>query len=42
MPSANISTGLSPVSAIDVYEEFKNNLKIIIDGGLSKIGINQQ
>tara|TARA_Y100000996_G_scaffold391109_1_gene352841 strand:+ start:334 stop:1281 length:948 start_codon:yes stop_codon:yes gene_type:complete len=39
MPSANISTGLSPVSAIDVYEEFKNNLKIIIDGGLSKIGI---
>ena len=39
MPSANISTGLSPVSAIDVFEEFKNNLKIIIDGGLSKIGI---
>tara|TARA_B100000575_G_C23136496_1_gene660349 strand:- start:3082 stop:4029 length:948 start_codon:yes stop_codon:yes gene_type:complete len=39
MPSANISTSLSPVSATDVYEEFKNNLKIIIDGGLSKIGI---
>ena len=39
MPSANISSGLSSVSALDVYDEFKNNLKIIIDGGSSKFGI---
>ena len=39
MPSANLSEGLSPVNAQDVYEEFKNSLKIIIDGGRSKIGI---
>ena len=39
MPSANISSGLSPVSAYDVFEEFKKNLKIIINGGRSKIGI---
>ena len=36
MPSANISTGLSPVSAIDVYEEFKNEDAIT---GLSSIKI---
>ncbi len=39
MPSANISSGLSPVSAFDVYEEFKRKIKIIINGGKSKIGI---
>ncbi len=39
MPSANISSGLSPVNAFDVYEEFKKKLNIIIDGGKSKIGI---
>ena len=39
MPSANLSEGLSPVNAKDVYEEFKNAIKIIIDGGRSKIGI---
>ena len=39
MPSANLSSGLSPVSASDVYEEFKRKLKIIIDGGNSKVGI---
>ena len=39
MPSANLSSKLSPVCAEDVYEEFKNNLKIIINGGKSKIGI---
>ncbi len=39
MPSANLSTGLSPVSALDVYQEFKEKLKIIINGGKSKIGI---
>ena len=39
MPSANISSKLSPVNAIDVFEEFKKKLKIIINGGKSKIGI---
>ena len=39
MPSANISTSLSPVNAIDVFDNFKKKLKVIIDGGKSKIGI---
>ena len=39
MPSANISSGLSPISALDVFKEFKKKLKIIIDGGESKVGI---
>ena len=39
MPSANLSSGLSPVNAVDVFEEFKKRLNIIIDGGKSKIGI---
>tara|TARA_B100001121_G_scaffold306955_1_gene327472 strand:+ start:702 stop:1649 length:948 start_codon:yes stop_codon:yes gene_type:complete len=39
MPSANLSSGLSPVKADDVFDEFKKKLKIIIDGGKSKIGI---
>ena len=39
MPSANISSGVSPVSAQDVFEDFKRKLKIIINGGKSKIGI---
>ena len=39
MPSANLSSGLSPVSALDVFNEFKTKIKIIIDGGNSKIGI---
>ena len=39
MPSANISTNVSPVRAKDVYEEFRNKLKLIIDGGKCKIGI---
>ena len=39
MPSANISSGLSPISAYDVFEEFKKKLKFIINGGRSKIGI---
>ena len=39
MPSANLSSGLSPINAIDVYKEFKNKLNIIINGGKSKIGI---
>ena len=28
MPSANISSNVSPVSARDVYEEFKNKIKL--------------
>ncbi len=39
IPSANKSTGISPVNAQDVAEEFKNKIKIIIDDGNSKIGI---
>ena len=39
MPSANISSGLSPVSAKDVFDEFKKKIKIIINGGHSKIGL---
>ncbi len=39
MPSANISTNLSPVNALDVSDEFKSSLKLIVDGGNSKIGL---
>jgi L-threonylcarbamoyladenylate synthase len=39
MPSANISSNVSPVSAEDVADEFKKSLKIILNGGRSKIGI---
>tara|TARA_B100001057_G_C22694943_1_gene889338 strand:+ start:54 stop:1013 length:960 start_codon:yes stop_codon:yes gene_type:complete len=39
MPSANISSGVSPVCAQDVAEEFKRKIKFILDGGKSKIGI---
>ncbi len=39
MPSANISARVSPVCAIDVYDEFKEKLNFILDGGKSKIGI---
>ena len=39
MPSANLSSGLSPVNALDVFEEFKKKINIIIDGGNTKIGI---
>ena len=39
MPSANLSSGISPVSALDVSDEFKKKIKIIINGGNSKIGI---
>jgi L-threonylcarbamoyladenylate synthase len=38
MPSANISSNLSPVCARDVFDEFKRKIKIV-DGGQSKIGI---
>ena len=39
MPSANLSSKLSPVNSIDLFENLKKKLKIIIDGGNSKIGI---
>ena len=39
MPSANKSTNVSPVSAKDVFDEFKREIKLIIDGGKCKIGI---
>jgi L-threonylcarbamoyladenylate synthase len=39
MPSANLSSNVSPVCAQDVYEEFNKKVKIIIDGGKSKVGI---
>ena len=39
MPSANKSSNVSPVNSKDVFDEFKNKLKIIIDGGKCKIGI---
>ena len=39
MPSANKSTNVSPVNSLDVVEEFNEKLKIIIDGGKCKIGI---
>ena len=39
MPSANRSSCLSPINAIDVYKEFKKKLNIIINGGKSKVGI---
>ena len=39
MPSANLSSKLSPVNAYDVFDDFKKKLKIIINGGKSKFGI---
>ena len=38
-PSANISTKISPVSKEDVKDEFGNKIKLILDGGRSKIGV---
>ena len=38
-PSANISSKLSPTSAKDVLDEFGNKIKIILDGGQCKIGL---
>ena len=39
MPSANLSSKLSPVQASDVFDDFKKKVSIIINGGSSKIGI---
>ncbi len=38
-PSANISTKISPISKKDVKDEFGSKVKLIIDGGRSKIGL---
>ncbi len=38
-PSANISTSISPVSKQDVIDEFGPKLKLVLDGGSSKIGL---
>ena len=38
-PSANVSTKLSPTCAKDVFEEFGKKIKIILDGGKCKIGL---
>ena len=38
-PSANISTKISPVSKQDVKDEFGKKIKFILDGGLSKVGV---
>ena len=38
-PSANISTRLSSTCAKDVFEEFGKKIKIILDGGKCKIGL---
>ena len=39
MPSANKTKKVSPVSAKDVFEEFEKKIPLIINGGVSKIGI---
>ena len=39
MPSANKSTNVSPVTAEDVFDEFNKKIKLIVDGGKCKIGI---
>ena len=39
MPSANISTGVSPTNSFDVLDEFGDKIKFILDGGKSKIGL---
>ena len=39
MPSANISSSVSPVNAEDVADEFKEKISFILNGGKSKIGI---
>ena len=39
IPSANISTGVSPTEPSDVVDEFKNKVKFILNGGKSIIGL---
>jgi L-threonylcarbamoyladenylate synthase len=39
IPSANKSSHISPVSAEDVAQEFRGSIKIILNGGLCRIGL---
>ena len=39
IPSANISTGVSPTQPLDVVDEFNNKVKFILNGGKSNIGL---
>ncbi len=39
MPSANLSMNISPVNAWDVVDEFRKKIRLVINGGKSKIGI---
>ncbi len=39
IPSANISTGVSPIKASDVNDEFGKKIFFILDGGSSEIGL---
>ncbi len=39
MPSANKSNNVSPVTAEDVFDEFKNKIQVIINGRKCKVGI---
>ena len=39
MPSANKSFNVSPVDSKDVFDEFKKKIKIIVNGGKCKVGI---
>jgi len=39
IPSANISSSVSPIKASDVIDEFGKKINFILDGGRSKIGL---
>ena len=39
IPSANISSNVSPTKAKDVFDEFGKKINFILDGGASKIGL---
>ena len=39
IPSANLSSNVSPISAEDVKDEFGKKINFILDGGKSKIGL---
>ena len=39
IPSANISSAISPVSCNDVLDEFGKKIKFVLDGGSAKIGL---
>jgi L-threonylcarbamoyladenylate synthase len=38
-PSANMSSKISPTSAEDVIDEFKSKIKLVLDGGRCKVGL---